>query len=494
MAFVDASSLSSIKTDLQVWAQSLGDGHEQDTWEDALKFLASGPHDGRWVLILDNADDPKINLVSFFPKCYNGTILITSRNRRLGNLASTFHLELGQMETEEAFATLIQAARRQLSLPPAELEDAHILMEELGRLAAAVVHAGTYCRQLSSVVHGVLQPYTFTQYLSLFYMERAALLNRPGPSTLDGYQHGIYTTLDLSYKAIPSSARDFLHLISHFHHSDIPLSMFATAAQESFEDPETFLPRPKEHSNVISDLDKLLCTFGRWSEFQVEETIETLRSFSLISTTNIEDSLFLQLHPLVRAWSKDMPLPNRKDYRNMAGQIITSCSQRWNLQNYRYLVPHINVMLQGIKIRSMHVNDLMALGEVLREQGHYNDAEVLFSEALHTLRTVSEKETEETLLVAGRLAQVFSNQGRYMESEKLQLQVLDQRRQLFGMDHPSTITATSNLASTYWHQGRWGTGMFARILLIRFVLNLFQLRHLAWKCWSGNGRPSAENT
>ncbi|KIM27410.1 hypothetical protein M408DRAFT_71473, partial [Serendipita vermifera MAFF 305830] len=305
VVFVDASSVSSLKTDFQVWAQSLGDGHEQDTWEDGPKFLADGAHDKRWILILDNADDPKIDLVPFFPKCYHGIILITSRNRNIGNLANTYHLELGQMETEEALSTLIRAAQRQPPIPPTELTDAYRLMEELGRLAAAVVHAGTYCRQLSSVSQGVLQSYTFTQYLALFYRERAALMMRLGPSSLDGYQHGVYTALDLSYKAIPISARDFLHLIAHFHHSDIPLSMLAIAAKESFEDPETHLPRSEEHNNVVAHLHKLLCTDGVWSETRVQDMVQTLRSFSLVETTIVNDALFLQLHPLVQSWVRD---------------------------------------------------------------------------------------------------------------------------------------------------------------------------------------------
>lgn len=33
IVFVDASSSSNLKSDFQTWAQSLGDGHEQDTWE-----------------------------------------------------------------------------------------------------------------------------------------------------------------------------------------------------------------------------------------------------------------------------------------------------------------------------------------------------------------------------------------------------------------------------------------------------------------------------
>ena len=181
----------SIKSDLQAWARSLGDGHEKDTWENGLQILAQEPPECRWILVLDGANDPNLQLVPFFPKCENGTILITSRNRDVGNLSNTNNLELDRMNRDEALAALLKAAQRRLPLPAGELESANILMDELECLASALIQAGTYCRQLSSTVQGIPHPYSFTSYLSLLYSQREALLKRAGPSTLDGYQRGI---------------------------------------------------------------------------------------------------------------------------------------------------------------------------------------------------------------------------------------------------------------------------------------------------------------
>src|SRR5450432_2802962 len=136
------------------------------------------------------------------------------------------------MEQEEALATLLHAARRQLPLSAEELKSAHTLLNELGCLAVALVQAGTYCHELSC---------SFTQYLTLFYSHRAELMKRAEPSSLDSYRRGAYTTLDLSYKALPQLSRDFLHFISFFHHTDIPVSALATAARENFQDVLPFL-------------------------------------------------------------------------------------------------------------------------------------------------------------------------------------------------------------------------------------------------------------
>jgi hypothetical protein len=203
--YVDASSSNSIKSDLQTWARALGDGHERDEWEDGFRILANAGPDERLVLTLDNI-----------------IVIITSRNRDVGNLSTTYHLEMGEMVADEALSTLLRAARRELPLPAEEIKNVHTLMKELGYLAVALVQAGTYCHHLSDSRDGSL-PYTFTQYLSLFYSHRAELMKLAEPSSLDSYQRGVYTTLDLSYRALPQTAQEFLHFISFFHHTDIPL-------------------------------------------------------------------------------------------------------------------------------------------------------------------------------------------------------------------------------------------------------------------------------
>jgi hypothetical protein len=94
------------------------------------------------------------------------------------------------MEEDEALATLLQGARRELLLSTEELESTHTLMKELGYLALALVQAGGYYHQLFSSPRGVLKPFTFTQYLSLFYSYRAELMKKSQPSSLDSYELG----------------------------------------------------------------------------------------------------------------------------------------------------------------------------------------------------------------------------------------------------------------------------------------------------------------
>jgi len=85
------------------------------------------------------------------------------------------------------------------------------------------------------------------------------------PSSLDGYERGVYTTLDLSYRVIPQPAQKFFHFISFFHHTAIPIAVLATAARNKFEDESPLLPHPKDHEHIVKDLRELMCLNGKWS-------------------------------------------------------------------------------------------------------------------------------------------------------------------------------------------------------------------------------------
>ncbi|KIM22340.1 hypothetical protein M408DRAFT_49161, partial [Serendipita vermifera MAFF 305830] len=316
--YVDASSSSSIKTDFQTWARTFGNGHETDAWEDALKTFNNVPGGERWILILDNADDPGLAINSFLPQDINITILITSRNPNLGILSTTGHLQLGEMTADEALSAMIQAACRSLPLPDEENNSAQSLLKELGFLAVAVVQAGTYCLQLSSTVGEDFHPYTFTQYLDLFKSHRADLMKKVGPASLDNYQRGVYTTLDLSYKVLPQECRDLLHVLSLFHYTDIPLAAFREAAKNGFEDQWSCHPREEAHESTIYKLKNLLWKDMEWNELYLQGIVQTLRSFSFVTASSTNNVVFLRLHPLIQAWSRDMIPSASQPYQAIA--------------------------------------------------------------------------------------------------------------------------------------------------------------------------------
>ncbi|KAJ7468120.1 hypothetical protein FB451DRAFT_1369151 [Mycena latifolia] len=100
---IDTSTPETIDTSLKRIATTKTIG---DTAQDALDWLRSKQNE--WLLFFDNADDPKIDLHKFFPRCKHGNILITSRNPELRGYGS--HSLVSDMEEIDAVELLLQSA------------------------------------------------------------------------------------------------------------------------------------------------------------------------------------------------------------------------------------------------------------------------------------------------------------------------------------------------------------------------------------------------
>lgn len=359
------------------------------------------------------------------------------------------------MGESEAYEALVRAAHRTLPLSPDEDKFAKELMRELGNLPVALVQAGSYCYNLSSASSNGGSSYEFGQYVSLFKQHRKELMKKGDKDSLDRYSRGVYTTLDLSYSLLSQSARELLHMCGFFHHTDISLAMLEYAVQNNFRDRNRFLVRPEAHNMVVERLRMHLCPSGRWNEIHIHDTIHSLQSFSLVSTTSISGTVFLRFHPLVHVWSRDS-LAAREDetFRRMATQVIVSCVSP-NVTFYRFLLPHIMAIIGEESPVQMHVNDMMGFGRALLELGWYSRATSLFEDSLMMMKDELGKNHLDTIIVSSWVAQAYWKQGRWDEAEKIDEEALEQRQRLLSKDHPDTIRAAVNLAATYREQGKW---------------------------------------
>lgn len=107
MFFIDASTTHTISTDMKCIAEAKGSGKSV---QDALLWLSGKQQ--RWLLLLDNADDPKVNLRDYFPKCSHGDILITSRNHAVCTHASGLpsRCNIARLSLDDARDLLIRVA------------------------------------------------------------------------------------------------------------------------------------------------------------------------------------------------------------------------------------------------------------------------------------------------------------------------------------------------------------------------------------------------
>lgn len=103
-----------------------------------------------WLLVLDNADDPDLDVSKYIPAGWRGHILITSRYPENVNYATIGNFYFRGLDPEEGIALLLKSAH-----VPTTPEDpntqsrklAQGIASELGYLALALTHAGTAIRR-----------------------------------------------------------------------------------------------------------------------------------------------------------------------------------------------------------------------------------------------------------------------------------------------------------------------------------------------------------
>ncbi|KAJ7211807.1 hypothetical protein C8J57DRAFT_1200221 [Mycena rebaudengoi] len=440
--FLDASTADTLRAGLKNIAltQSIGSDHE-----DALHWLASCSKE--WLLIFDNADDPKLNLFHFFPKSTHGNILITSRNRQLRVHAPGADHIISDLEEEAAVKLLLVSAAE------AATSENEMLATEIVKVLycfpLAVVQAGAYI----SKTGGALR-----RYLALYEHNHTRLLSEVPVQSHDKYALSVYTTWDISFKCLNTPAAQFLQLCSFFHHEGISEGIFSNAA--------SCIP----HSLMAAELQE----------------------YSLINQ-DPNTSLF-SIHPLVHSWSRDTVL-NMDPIRECAATLLAmSVALKDTLFTMR-LLPHLNTVLQSdsqlatkfllpyhmiyyhsgnyqraqelctdllekakSSLGAEHPNTLNAMGylaNTYRGLGKFSEAEALQVAVLEKMKQTSGSEHPDTLTTMGNLAYTYRDLGKFSEAEALQMAVLEKRKQTSGSAHPDTLTAMGNLAITYRHLGKF---------------------------------------
>jgi hypothetical protein len=111
-------------------------------YEAALHWLSNQDED--WLLIIDNADDPDLDLLEFFPQGANGHVLITTRNQdcTFGNIGSMAFYGMQESDANELFLKVANIAES-----TENKQHVRNILRELGYLALAIVVAGSAIHQ-----------------------------------------------------------------------------------------------------------------------------------------------------------------------------------------------------------------------------------------------------------------------------------------------------------------------------------------------------------
>ncbi|KAF7344868.1 FabD/lysophospholipase-like protein [Mycena venus] len=430
--FVDTSTKETIDIGLKNIAIAKHCGNSS---HEGLQWLTSTVEE--WLLFLDNADDPNINLNDFIPQCHHGNIIITSRNpglRVYGN-----HSSVSEMDEKDAVTLLLESAGQADTL--ATWHAATEIVKTLGYLALAIVQAGAFISKSGNL----------TIYLDLYAKQRALLLSEKPVQSHDSYAQTVYTTWQMSFEQLKPPAQMFLQICSYFHHNGISEEIFCNASKFKFY---CGYPSKEELQRPLEFLSNFMAPTGEWDTLSFMNVTSEIQAYSLINF-DPEKEVF-SIHPLVHAWSQEM-ISDSKSCQSSAGAILAMAfseipSQDQMLASLLFL-PHVESISQFNT--DIAPGFQLQYAEIFLKAGKYKQAEKLQVEVLEKWKEALGDNDRSTLIAMGNLAVTYSRLGEFKKSQELEIVVLEKRKQLLGDNHPETLTAMGNLANTYSNLGEF---------------------------------------
>ncbi|KAF7365906.1 FabD/lysophospholipase-like protein [Mycena venus] len=433
--YIDATSEQTVEMDLQTIAcAAVGKSPEA-----SLHWLAGKQEE--WLLFFDNADDAKLDISKFFPRCTFGNILITTRNQELCTYASVdADSKVSNMDLDDAKDLLLRLSRQVRSDDQEKL--AVTIVKELHCFALAVSQAGCYIQRHC----------TLSKYLKLYQSHRDHLLQQANIQGQTDYGLAVYATWDLSYNRLSSAGRSLLQICSILHHTGITEEMFEKAAmcQENLDDPDL-------QDKVTLLLTGLGKRDGNWDSVVFLELMGELASYSLIELDRQNDSY--TIHPLVQQWS-GMTMGTDRHLIQRCVHTIIGLSIAWsfNEEDYKYrrkLLVHATKSGDSFDLEEIPMFVAYRIGRVYWEAGQWKQAETLLVAVMETRKRTLGEEHPDTLTSFANLALTYWSQGRWKDAEALQVVVMETSKHMLGEEDPETLRSIAHLATTYWNQGRW---------------------------------------
>ena len=368
------------------------------------------PH---WLLIFDNADDPK-QLEPYLPTG-TGHVLITSRNQAWTHSAEP--LEVDVFTRDESVAHLLR------HVPDLDMADAKRVADALGHLPLAVEQASAWLEQTGMPAR------VYVEQLAT-QSTRILALNQP-----PDYPMPVVATWNLSFERLkqrsPAAVR-LLQLCAFF--SPGPISMDLLYSDEMNE---SLLPFDETLS------EKLM--LGR--------VIRDISRFALVKVDQGTNSL--QIHRLVQAVIRSQLSDEEQvEARHEVHKILTGARPRQgetddpaNWSTYDIIWPHLG---PSVAEECDDPRTRQLLIDWVRYQWKHGEYESCLSLARRLENLWAHQlgpDHQQTLHLQFQIANVLRSQGRFAEARELDTFVLERQRAVLGPDHPHALMTANGLGA-----------------------------------------------
>ncbi|KAF8857571.1 hypothetical protein BDZ45DRAFT_744234 [Acephala macrosclerotiorum] len=303
----------------------------KETVEDVKKWLSTKSH---WLLLIDNVDDPAMDISSFFPPGTTGSIIITTRNPDLRKYSTVGSFKVGEMTQGDAMLLLRKVAAIDDTANANESRSTLEVVKALEYLALAIIQAGAVIRQGICTIDG---------FCDLYAKHKRELLESGTPDSSKDYQYSVFTTWEISIRQIelmpgecPKLALELLRTFSFLNFSDIQESMFERT-REGYQ-----LEQRIFQDSVLAQVMP-----SGWDVIIWRKALGVLFAFSLIT---VEPSNRLSIHPLVHEWSRVRMTADQQRQAWKTAVVILAMSAPTEMttaaqQQRRTMLPHIDAIM-----------------------------------------------------------------------------------------------------------------------------------------------------
>ncbi|KXJ89912.1 hypothetical protein Micbo1qcDRAFT_212475 [Microdochium bolleyi] len=376
------------------------EGRDLDAKQQMKDFFSKDPKAGKWLLVLDNADEIGLlettpnsaGLGSFLPHSDDGIILVTTKTEAAAVLFAPCDalIQLDMMDMPEARA-LLEKSMDTSRVADYDNSQSRRLLMALETLPLAITHAAAYLHQ---------NRITIQEYLELLEgQEEEAVKLLSHEFSAIGQWHGqkkpypaVMTTLLASLDQIGRRER---HRRSTFV---VEVLMFLSRIEPKAI-PKSMLP-------IVGGSAECLTS-----------TIGTLLQYAILTKG---DGEFYHLHSLVhlavRSWVSREALSNAA-----AGLAL------------------------------VHLGSLMPDNEPLK----HTECMAIMPHALRTLANVENQEPDARFSLAAKVSWWLGEDGRYHEALKWAMVACNGVTNLYPRDSPASLTARYNLACARFKCGQW---------------------------------------
>jgi tetratricopeptide (TPR) repeat protein len=473
--WVSAADSRQFQAGMIALAFRVGVTEEQIRHGDAADLLWQGlaARSGRWLLVIDNADDPGVLaagrspvkdgrgwLRPLDPGC--GLVVVTSRDGRKAMWGTLGRLcRVGVLDDDDAAQVLIDHA----GVKAGSREDALALAHRLGGLPLALRLTGFYLHESVSRPAAFADPAmagTFAGYQALLERGQIDVANprrvtdsRDGQISEDEARDLISRTWEISLDMLIAQGmghvRPLLRLLGCFADAPIPYEL---------------LLRPRTMASAL--------LFTGLTGPRLWDSLQALEAFGFIDLMPAEHGELavsvLQLHPLVRDTSRSASGVDGElqAYIDLAGALSSAAAASPEVgeperpaawPKWEALTPHLAYLLTEITSHPGVAVDVTGAAHIaaryLGARGRYDEAEQLFRQVLVVRERVLGTAHPDTLATRNEVAWMLAERGRFEEAEELYRQVLAGRERVLGDDHPDTLTTRSSVAWMLGERGRF---------------------------------------